>query len=211
MSNLYTISLNLVDKKCLVIGGGKVAYRKVISLLDAGAFVKVISDEFVESFKTVNNHPRLKLEKKCFSKSQIDKELFLVIAATNDKIVNNEIADLCNNNNILVNVIDNPKKSSFFVPAVLKRGDLTISISTNGKSPALSFKIKKELEKQYGEEYIKYINILGEIRKKVLANEQDPDKRKQIFHSLVESDILELVKLGEEGMIKERIDECLSL
>ncbi len=209
MSNLYTINLKLDNKKCLVIGGGKVALRKVRSLLDCDAHVTVISPAYIEEFSNLKDHPKLILKKRLFKMSDLNS-CFLVVAATDNDEVNSFIAKVCHNSNILVNVVDNPDESSFFVPSVLRRGDLSISISTNGKSPALAAKIKRDLSKEYGDEYIKYVDLLGKIRQEVLEKIDDPAKRREIFLKLIDSDLLDLIKKGEEVTIKERISQCLS-
>ncbi len=209
MAELYTANVKLNNKLCIVVGGGKVAERKVQSLLECGALVKVIALSFTATLKSMAPQKQLRLINKGFDDTDLE-QAFLVISATDNEELNQRISDICHRRNILVNVVDDPQKCSFYVPAVLKRGDLTIAISTNGKSPVLAAKIREGFAKQFGDEYGKYLEILGLVRNKVLSDVEDPIIRKQIFYKLVESDLLELVKKGDDGLIKERINECLS-
>ena len=210
MNNYFPINLNLKDKKCFVIGGGNVAERKVFSLLECEAEIKVVSHEFTPELID------LAFENKiiCFERSfEIDdlNDVFLVICATNDEKLNNQIACECEKRNILVNVVDDPEKCNFLVPAILRQGSLGISISTSGISPTLSRKIKEDLAEYFGPEYAEFLEIMRDIRYNVIAKCKDAEKRKRVFESLVYSDILNLIKNKENQQIEERIKQCLSL
>lgn len=206
----YPVFLNLNNQKCLVVGGGKVAERKVISLLECGAQVKVVSPEITE-----------KLQELVASKSIVHicreycsqdlESAFLVVSATASEELNKKISQECRERNILVNVVDDPDKCSFIVPSVVRRGDLAIAISTSGKSPALAKKIRQELETHYGREYEEFLEIMGEVRKKLLSEVSSQERRKEIFTKLVQSDILDLLKSGKKHLVEERIAQCISL
>lgn len=140
MAELYTANVKLNNKLCIVVGGGKVAERKVQSLLECGALVKVIALSFTATLKSMAPQKQLRLINKGFDDTDLE-QAFLVISATDNEELNQRISDICHRRNILVNVVDDPQKCSFYVPAVLKRGDLTIAISTNGKSPVLAAKL----------------------------------------------------------------------
>jgi len=202
--SLYTINIKLNSKNCLVIGAGIIGERKIKSLLESDANVTVVSPEFTEGILALKDHPKLKLVAREFQENDLEN-MFLVIAATNNRAINSKIAVLCNEKNILVNVIDDPESSSFFVPSVVRRGDLSIAISTGGKSPALASKIGRELSNQFDENYEKYLDILGEVRDWVKKEIKDPLKRKEILNQLLEIDVHELIKLHEDGTIRERI------
>lgn len=211
MTNLfYPIFLNLNKQKCLVIGGGKVAERKVNSLLECGAQVKVVSPEITEKLKEMVKSGTIEHICRKFCSSDLD-DVFLVISATSDEDLNNKIAQECRKRNILVNVVDDPEKCSFIVPSVVRRGDLSIAISTSGKSPALAKKIRQELEAYFGPEYGEFLEIMGEIRKKILTEIPSQEERKKVFNKLIQSDILELLKRGNKQLVEERIAQCISL
>ncbi|WP_227766201.1 precorrin-2 dehydrogenase/sirohydrochlorin ferrochelatase family protein [Zhaonella formicivorans] len=206
----YPISLNLCNKKCLVVGGGKVAERKVMALLECGGQVVVVSPQLTEKLRDLAGEGLIRHVAREYSNFDLE-DAFLVVSATAREDVNKKIAEECFERNILVNVVDDPAKCNFIVPATVRRGDLTISISTGGKSPALAKKIRKELELQYGDEYAQFLEIMGEIRKRVIESISEQEKRQEIFNRLVEEDFLELLKAGQEQLVKERIAQCISL
>lgn len=179
---LYPINLELDDMRITIIGGGNVSYRKCKNFLDFGKSVRVVSPEFIDEFENIKNDIELIYD--TYKKEYI-KDSFIVIAATNNKELNKNIAIYCKSVGKLVNVVDNITLSNYTVPSYLKRGDLLLSVSTNGKSPSLSSKIKKELEEKYDDSYEEYLNILGEIRKKVIKKYKDISQRKSILNNLV--------------------------
>lgn len=208
MDHNYPVYLNLTGRLCVVIGGGKVAERKVQSLLACDAKVKVISPTVSQFLLTAANLGKIQLVLREYSCNDIENA-FLVISATANNQVNQQVADDCLHQNKLVNVVDDPAKCNFIVPAVFRRGALSIAISTNGKSPTLARKIKKELMCHYGPEYAELLDILGEIRDKVITGVQDTVKRRLIFEQMVNADLLDLLRKGEKEKVKERIEDVL--
>ena len=188
----YPIMIDLKGKEITVIGGGKIAYRKVNNFLKFGYEVTVVSREFIEDFKKIEN--KIKLIKDEYSEKYI-KDSFIVVAATNNKKVNESIGMFCRTNNKLVNVIDNQKLSNFIVPSCVKRGDLVISISTGGKSPSLASKIRKDLEMQYDDSYEEYLILLGELREQILEKYDNPSIRKDLLNKIINLNYDELKKL----------------
>lgn len=209
MANLYPVYMNLEDKNCVVIGGGNVAERKVENLLKCGGKVTVVSPDITNKLNDLLISGHIKYINREYEDSDVE-DAFIVICATDSEQINKKVANKCFEHNILVNVVDVPPLCNFYVPSVVRQGDLAISISTNGKSPGLAKKIRKDLERLYGSEYELFLEMMGEAREKVLAQCDNPRKRKEIFTSLVESDILELLKKGEYTLAKERISLCLS-
>lgn len=188
----YPIMIDLKGKEITVIGGGKIAYRKVNNFLKFGYEVTVVSREFIEDFKKIEN--KIKIIKDEYSEKYI-KDSFIVVAATNNKKVNESISMFCRTNNKLVNVIDNQKLSNFIVPSCVKRGDLVISISTGGKSPSLASKIRKDLEIQYDDSYEEYLILLGELREQILEKYNNPSIRKDLLNKIINLNYDELKKL----------------
>ncbi len=160
----YPVCLDIKDKRCVVVGGGKVAFRKVESLLEAGARVIVISPKMNTSLQKLINKNKITYLPQEYKSGDIKKGIFLVIAATDDSQLNAKIADDAKRLNLLINVVDAPKLCNFILPATLRRGSLTISVSTSGKSPALAKKIKEDLQNIYGTEYEDLVNSLGKLR-----------------------------------------------
>lgn len=192
---LYPINLELDDMRITIIGGGNVSYRKCKNFLDFGKSVRVVSPEFIDQFKNIKNDIELIYDT---YKQEYIKDSFIVIAATNNKELNKNIGIYCKSVGKLVNVVDNITLSNYTVPSYLKRGDLLLSVSTNGKSPSLSSKIKKELEEKYDDSYEEYLNILGEIREKVIKKYKDISQRKSILNNLVNLSLDEIRIINNE-------------
>jgi len=203
MFGFYPVNLRLEGRKCLVVGGGKVAERKVVNLLSYGAKVTVISPRITSKLA---GQEGIELWLRSYQSKDVEG-FFLVICATDDDAVNLQVASECMERNILVNVVDDPPKCTFLVPSVLRRGDLTISVSTGGKSPLLARKIRQSLEGLFGPEYAEYLEVLGEVRNRVIKNIPDINERKRMFTELIESDILEFIRLGNQEKVKERIED----
>lgn len=176
----YPLMIDLSNKKVVLIGGGKVSLRKTKKFLEYDAYVYIISP-FIDNefFNLKKQYNHLILIKDCYNERYIE-DAFLVIAATNSKELNQSISLFCEKKNILCNVVDDMYKSSFIVPSTIKRGELLISISTLGNSPSLCSKIRKNLEKEYGDEYEEYVYILGQIRKLVLKSYSEDEKKKTL-------------------------------
>ena len=160
---MYSITLNLKSKPVLVIGAGGVGERKIMSLLDAGADLTVISEKCSNQLKSLAKNKNISLKEKGYEYGDCHG-YFLVIGSTDSPETNTEIEKECSREGILLNIVDRPEFCSFHVPAVVKRGDFQIAVSTGGKSPALSGEICRELEKRYGEEYGRLTERLGSIR-----------------------------------------------
>ncbi len=210
MKNYFPINLNLKNQRCLVVGGGQVAERKVLSLLECEADVTVVSPEFTPALSWLSDQNKIACLKRSFEIKDL-QDVFLVICATNHELLNSQIASHCLQNRILVNVVDDPSKCNFLVPAVMRQGSLCISVSTGGDSPVLARKIKEDIEKNYGPEYSKFLDLMKEIRCEIINKYKDPEIKKKIFECLIYSDILELIKTGNDEQIRERIKQCLSL
>lgn len=185
----YPIMLDINEKQVCIVGGGKVAYRKACGLLKYGARVKVISPSYYEGFRSLGN--RIEAVSDTYKSEHVDNA-FMVIAATSSRDVNSEVSAFCRERGILCNVIDDREESSFILPSNVKRGDLIISVSTSGKSPSLSKKIKEDIEELYGEEYEEIVKLLGEIREIVMKKYEDESEREIIFKYIISLDIKEL-------------------
>lgn len=190
MSKFYPVYLDIRGKRCVIIGGGKVALRKAYSLQDAGANVAVVSPDICLDLEKQKG---LTIIKKSYEEGLLDNA-FLVIAATDNEVVNKKVAEDAGKRNIMVNVVDCPELCSFTVPSTIKRGDLCISISTAGASPAFAKNIRRELEGMFGPEYEEYVNLLSRMRALALSNVTDEPKRRKILQRFADKDLLEMVK-----------------
>lgn len=210
MYYLFPVNLNLQARKCLVVGGGRVAERKVKSLLQCGADVWVVSPELTGELEKLASERTINYARRIYAVEDLDG-CFLVISATGDREVNSRVADDCFARNIPVNVVDDPARCSFTVPSVLRRGSLCIAVSTAGKSPLLARKIREDLEESFGHEYIEFLELMGEVRSKAIRDISDKSARRRVFECLINSDILQLIREGKKELIEEQIARCISL
>jgi precorrin-2 dehydrogenase len=205
----YPAYLDLRERYCVVIGGGSIAERKTLSLIEAGAVVTVTSPSLTPKLLALSASGKITYLKKNFEERDIN-DAFLAIAATDSPLVNSAVARACKKKQVLVNVAAPPEESSFIVPSVIERGELLIAVSTSGASPALSKKIRKELEERYGPEYGLLLTKLASIRKKVLEEVAEENTRKNIFQSIVDSNVIDLLKQGKTHEAELRITELVS-
>lgn len=162
----YPIFLNISDKRCVVVGGGQVALRKVRALLDHGACVEVISPELCLELNTLAETGEIAVQRKLYQPGDL-KGALIVIAATDEHGANLEVVKEASSTGILVNVVDDPHNSDFIVPSCLRRGNITVAVSTAGKSPALARKLRTRLEKDLEEEYAALAVLVDDVRKEV--------------------------------------------
>ncbi|WP_111439095.1 NAD(P)-binding protein [Psychrobacillus insolitus] len=177
----YSMMLNIKGRPAVVVGGGKIACRRTIGLLKAGAKVTVISPDIQEQMNDLWNENRVDWVQKKFEADDLHGA-FIVIAATNSKEVNLSVAENAGVNQ-LVNIVDEPELSTFHVPATLTRGDLTISVATGGASPTLSRIIRSELEEKYDNSYVGYLDFLATVRGKLKQVSMDESMK---IHYLIE-------------------------
>lgn len=206
----YPIYLNLKGRKCVVVGGGTVAERKVISLVEAGGEVEVISPEITPKLAEMKSRGVIPHVEREYRPGDL-KGAFLVVGATDDSRINSSVFREASSVDALVNIVDSPEDCNFIVPSVVRRGDLLISISTSGSCPALAKKVREDLEKTYGPEYADFLKLLKGFRNEVVRRVKDPEQRKRALRRLLDSDALELLRAGETELLEERIKECMSL
>jgi precorrin-2 dehydrogenase/sirohydrochlorin ferrochelatase len=189
----YPINLDIKNRNVLVVGGGGVGSRKVKTLLSCGARVTVVSREVSAQLQALAASGEIRLEQRSYQSDDLDG-MFLVIGATNDEKLNRQISRDAEQLNTLCNIADRPEVCNFILPSIVHRDDLVITISTSGKSPALAKKLRKDLEKQFGEEYGKLLRLMGTIRKKLLRQAHKPEAHKPIFEQLINSDLIGMIK-----------------
>jgi precorrin-2 dehydrogenase/sirohydrochlorin ferrochelatase len=206
----YPAYLDLRERPCLVIGGGAVAERKALALLEAGASVTIISPALTPKLHELSESGKITHLQKQYEEKDLIGE-FLVIAATDSAEVNILVASACRKKHVLVNVATPPEESTFIVPSVVERGDLLIAISTSGASPALARKIRQDIEQRYGAEYELFLEKLSAIRQRVLEEIPDENRRRQAFQAIVDSDIIDLIRQGKTHAAELRMAEIAGL
>lgn len=199
MPGYYPIYLDVKGKRCVVVGGGEVAYRKALGLKEVGAEVVVIAPEFYKSTLGGLAEEGVILLRQKYS-GECLAGAFLVIAATDDKEVNQKVWEDACRHGLLVNVVDQPGLCNFIVPSVVNRGELQISISTGGASPALAKRIRQELEDLFGPEYSELTQLLSKLRPLVISSVKEEGKRRQVFELLSSPTMLMII--GQNGLKK---------
>ena len=185
----YPILVNLHGQKAVVVGGGKVAERKIETLLGFGALVYVVSKDLTPMLSQYEKEGKITYLGDAFLDGHLDG-VFIVIAATDNPELNRRVSLAAKKRALLINAVDQPEDCNFIVPSILQRGDLMIAVSTAGKSPALARRIRQDLEEKFGEEYRFLLVMMGRLRKEILSLGLPSSKNKEIFQKLVGSPML---------------------
>jgi len=204
----YPINLDIRNKNCLVVGGGGVGRRKVATLLECGAIVTVVSLCSDDAVCALDAQRRITLKKKAYAESDLDG-VFLVMGTTDDEDLNREIHADASRRNILCNIADRPEICDFILPAIVKRGDLSIAISTSGKSPAFAKHLKDQMEETVGDEYALFLELMGAIRKRLLKEAHEPEAHKHLFNDLISGGLLNMIKEEKTDEINRLLEKTL--
>ena len=204
----YPVNLDLNGRQCLVIGGGKVASRKVKALLDFGADVTVLSPVVDKSIDVYRRSARFSVIKDKYHRKYL-KNVFLIVAATDDPLVNTQVACHAAQKNTLINVVDVPELCNFIVPSIVRRGPLVMGISTSGHSPMFAQKLRHKCGpcvNQYG----LFITMLGQARATVKARFVTMSARKAIYRKILVSPVLGLLKKGQVDKAKALMQRIIA-
>jgi precorrin-2 dehydrogenase/sirohydrochlorin ferrochelatase len=204
----YPVHLDIKNRNCLVVGGGAVGTRKVNTLLECGARVTAVSPNPTQQLTKLASEGAITLTRRAYRSADLDGA-FLVIGATDDESLNQQISNDAALTNTLCNIADRPEVCNFILPSIIQRGDLVITISTSGKSPALAKQLRQKLETQFGKEYAEFLLLLGAIRKKLLGRAHEPEAHKTLFNQLIDSDILNLIHKGKKKDINALLYKIL--
>jgi precorrin-2 dehydrogenase/sirohydrochlorin ferrochelatase len=201
----YPIFLELKASKIVIIGAGTVAYRKIQSLIQTGARFVVVAKKFHPSFKTFDKNPAIELIKSKYKRTYLSKAA-LVISATDDKHLNRQIYDDCRDLDILCNTVDQPEFCDFYMPAVIKRDNLQIAISTSGRCPGYSRSLKSQLEQIITNQHGKFLQELEIYRKKILDEIDSPHLRKAAIGELIGEKSFEYYKKNGSHTWRQRAE-----
>ena len=207
----YPVMMNLFGRQVIVVGGGRVAARKIASLLESGARVTLISPELDTQLEELADSGVIEWLPELFDEAHLDRypEAVLVFGTTDNREVNIEIHRAAVSRKIPCNIADVPDLCTFIVPAVITRGDLIIAVSTGGSSPALARRIREDLEGRYGPEYAAMTKLMGELRKVVLAAGSSSDENKKLFLEIVDSEILTALRENDRDRALEILKAIL--
>jgi precorrin-2 dehydrogenase/sirohydrochlorin ferrochelatase len=190
VTDLFPMFMKLEGKRCLVVGAGKIGEPKIGGLIDTGALIDVIAIEASETVRGWANAGQISLELRSFVPADLDGK-FLAVVATASSGLNKLIYREAELRGVLCNVVDVPDYCDFFYPAVVRRGDLQIAVSTAGQSPSLAQKLRQQLERQFGPEYAAWVQQLGETRRLILASDLDKECKLELLHSLASREAFE--------------------
>ncbi|MEE9614509.1 MAG: bifunctional precorrin-2 dehydrogenase/sirohydrochlorin ferrochelatase [Thermodesulfobacteriota bacterium] len=196
----YPIFLDIEKKTCLVVGGGAVAERKVLSLLFSGARVAVISPQLTKKLKSLVKTGKIRHTARRYCVGDIEGA-FLVVSATDSEEINKAVSKEARKAGTLLNVVDRPELCNFIVPSVVERGSLLVAISTSGKSPYLAKALRKTLERSIPPEMAVFVELMGAVRRKLLKENAKNDKKDRIYEALLNSPLLEWIKKGDRAAI----------
>jgi precorrin-2 dehydrogenase / sirohydrochlorin ferrochelatase len=202
VSSLFPMFIKLVGKRCLVVGAGKVGEPKIGGLIGTGACIQVVAVAASAQVREWAAAGKIELEMRAFTANDLDDK-FLAIVATASGSLNELIYREAQRREVLCNVVDVPEYCDFFYPAVVRRGDLQIAISTAGKSPSLAQKLRQQLERQFGGGYSAWVEQLGATRQLILASDLDKERKLELLHSLAgreafEAELAKIPKLERE-------------
>lgn len=204
----YPIFAVIENKPCLVVGGGAVGERKVADLMAAGARVTVISRTLTPELAALADRGEIRYLSQDFTDAQVEG-MALVMAATDDPEVNAAVSAAAQARAIWVNVADEPQHCTFIVPAQVRRGDLTLAISTGGASPALARQLREELQQHFGPEYGPYLDLLRRVRTRLLTERRAHPDNGPLFYRLVRSPLKEAVAQGDRARALKLLQEVL--
>ncbi len=200
--SLFPIFLKLDGLPCLVVGAGTIGQGKIRSLVAASAKVLVVAPHATAAVAEWARSGIITWEPRVFDPADLD-HVVLVVAATNSRAANEIIFRQAQQRKILCNAVDDPEHCDFYYPAVVKRGDLQVAISTGGHSPALALRLRRELQDQFGAEYAGWLAQLGRKRQQLFASDIDPEGRRSLLHDLASRRAFELADAGNRR--KEKI------
>lgn len=209
MKKYYPAFVDIEEQPCLVVGGGAIAAEKAGSLLECGGAVTVISPDLTEELRGRAERGELRWIEREYEPGDV-RGFKLVISATDTAEVNERVYGDAEAEGIMVNVVDVPALCRYIVPSIVRQGDLCIAISTGGKSPALAKKIRGQLEGAFGTEYADLLDLLGAYRPRMkAAHPEDIETRARLWTSLVDSDLLDLIRDGRAEEARDRVESCI--
>jgi precorrin-2 dehydrogenase / sirohydrochlorin ferrochelatase len=204
----YPAILDIAGRGALVVGAGKVGEGKIANLIAAGATVKVVSPTATPQVKRWGDEGTIELELRPYESADLDGR-FLVIAATGDNDTNVQVFEDAERRQMLCNVVDVTHLCNFILPSIVRHGDLAIAVSTGGASPALARRIRLSIGECYGDEYEVGLKLLGSLREELKAAYPEPEDRKVIFERMVYSDLMDLIRAGDDEAVEAWVQLCI--
>jgi len=195
----YPLFLDIGGKECLIVGGGSVAERKALMLLKLQASVTVVSPQVTKKLGRLADAGAIRILLRTYRRGDLDKAA-VVFACTDDRDTNGAVRKDAAARGVPVNVVDKPEECDFIVPSIIKKGDITIAISTSGRLPLASKKLRQVIEKTVTKDFVAYTRIIGALRQHLLDTVPDGRKRRAIMKYIAAMDIGDVVQTGFKGM-----------
>ncbi len=201
----FPMFIDLKDRNCLIVGGGRVAFRKVQVLCDFGAVIKIVAREVCKEIKEISRtNKNISYEKKAFSEQDLEG-IYLTVAATSQKELNHTVSIMCRQKNIYINVVDQIEDCTFIFPSYVKEGDVVGAFSTGGKSPLITQYLKESVKGTLTPFVGELADFLGSIRTFVKENTQTEEERRQIYQQLLK-DALDSEKIPDKKNVSRWIE-----
>ena len=204
----YPVFLQVEGRRCVVIGGDSLAESKVVGLLEAGAFVEVVDPEPTATIVELAGSERIRLATRRYRHGDL-AGAFIAICARRERSLIDEISAEATARNVPLNVIDETNDCSFIAPAVVRRGDLVVAISTSGRAPALAVRLRQRLEAELGEHHAEFLDIAARLRSPLAELYPDFETRRAIWYRLVDSEVLDLLERGDRARALEVVGEVV--
>jgi len=208
MNTYYPVYIEMREQPCVVIGGGKIAEGKVDGLLAVKAKVTIISPDLTPHLRELAHQNQITYIARTYQPGDLTGA-FMVICATDQAEINHQVWQEASANHQLVNVVDDTPRCNFIAPSILRKGDLTIAISTSGKAPALAVRLKERLHRELGSEYERFLELAGNLREPLAQHIPDFETRKALWYELVDSEILEVLARGDEESATKIISQVV--
>jgi anthranilate phosphoribosyltransferase len=204
----YPVYLNLVNRRCVVIGGDHHAEEKVNGLLNACAAVTLITPKLNEELEALVQAGQIKAVRREYRSGDLE-DAFLVISATMDMDINAQVWEEASRRNILLNAMDDVPHCNFIAPSIVRQGDLVVSISTSGAAPALAVRLRQRLSEELGPEYGRFLELVWPLREELPRLYPEFQQRRAIWYQLVDADIIELLRQDDEAGAQARLREIV--
>jgi precorrin-2 dehydrogenase/sirohydrochlorin ferrochelatase len=207
--DLYPLHLNLRNRLCLLVGGGRVAARKAAGLRAAGADITLVSPEATPALQKMAKKGEIEWRRERYGTAHLDG-VFLVLACTDNRAVNAAVTREASARNLLALCADDPGAGSFVSPATVRRGDLLLTVSTGGAGPTLAAVVRERLEAEFGPEWAALTALIGAMREIVKTNPDEAGRRAAVKRVLDDAEVHELLAAGKRLEAETRIRQCLS-
>jgi precorrin-2 dehydrogenase/sirohydrochlorin ferrochelatase len=196
----YLVNLVVQGRPAVVIGGGAVAARKIAALVEAQADVTVVAPQICDAVRDLELGGHIRVERRCYAPGDT-RAAFVVVAATDNNAVNSQVAEEARAGGALVNVVDRPALCTFTVPAIVRRGDLTLAVATGGRCPSLARAIREQLDHLYGFEYAEAAVRLGDLREHLIAAGWTAPRIQAAVSALMDNGLIEAIASKDEARL----------